>query len=326
LLDEVRFCADTLRTLRATQRGLGSVTSSESKASIRRPPISVLVPCFNNEAYIEECLAAVAWADEVVLVDSFSTDRTLKVAGPYVNRILQHEYDNSARQKNWAIPQATHEWVFVVDTDEIVTTALRREIEAAVANPSGFTGFRIPRKNIVFGRWLRGGGYWPDYQIRLFRKDSGCYEDRQVHAHVLLDGPCGTLTSPYVHHPHRSLRSIRRTLLQRYSSWEAVQKYEEGTRFRWHQLVVRPAGAFVTRDFLKGGFRDGWQGWLMSFFWAAYVFNTYWKLGQIVRSRTYESRVSKAPAHPSQVPAKEDTLREASRSPETRNPKPEIQS
>jgi len=258
-----------------------------------RPPISVLVPCFNNEAYIEACLKAVAWADEVVLVDSFSTDQTLKIAKPYVTRILQHEYDNSARQKNWAIPQAMHDWVFIVDTDELVNEELRREVEGAVACPSGFTGFRIPRKNIVFGRWLRHGGYWPDYQTRLFRKDAGRYEDRKVHAHIILKGPRGTLTSPFVHHPHRSIRAIRRTLLQRYSSWEALQKREEGARFHWHQLLVRPVGAFVTRNFVKGGFRDGWRGWLMSGFWAAYVFKTYWKLRGLEKSTKYQVPGSK---------------------------------
>jgi hypothetical protein len=243
-----------------------------------RPPISVLVPCFNNEAYIEDCLKSVAWADEIVLVDSFSTDRTVAIAGRYATRVLRHEYDNSARQKNWAIPWASHDWVFIVDTDEQVTRELRREVEDAVAHPGSFTGFRIPRRNIVFGRWLRHGGYWPDYQIRLFRKHSGRYEDRQVHAHIILDGPFGTLTSPYLHHPHRSFRSIRRTLLQRYSSWEALQKYGEGVPFRPRQLLIRPAGAFVTRAFLQRGVLDGWQGVMMAGFWSAYVFITYWKL------------------------------------------------
>ena len=242
------------------------------------PPITVIVPCFNNAAYIEACLQSVAWADEVLLVDSFSSDGTLEIARPYISRVLQHAYENSARQKNWAIPQAKHDWVFVVDTDEQVTPHLRREVEAAVSRDSGFTGYRMPRKNIVFGRWLRHGGYWPDYGIRLFRKQRGRYQARQVHADILLEGPCGTLTSPLTHYPHRSLKVIKRTLLQRYTSWEALQKFEEGTRFRWSHLAVRPAGAFLVRNFVKAGYRDGWQGWLMSGVWGLYVFITYWKL------------------------------------------------
>jgi len=248
--------------------------------------VTVIVPCFNNEAYIADCLRSLTWAEEVLLVDSFSTDRTLDVAEPYVTRVIRHEYENSARQKNWAIPQARGEWVLVVDTDEIVSEELRREIVDAVNHPGGFDGYRIARKNIVFGRWLRHGGYWPDYQIRLFRRDAGAYEDRQVHAHVTIDGPVGTLTSSYLHHPHRSLRSVHQTLLVRYSSWEALQKRQEGVRFRRDQLVVRPAGAFVSRYFRQGGFKDGWQGLLMAGVWSVYVFRTYWKLRALQQGKS----------------------------------------
>jgi glycosyltransferase involved in cell wall biosynthesis len=245
---------------------------------VNKIPVTVIVPSFNNETYIQHCLESVTWAAEVLLVDSFSTDATLAVAQPYATRVVQHVYENSARQKNWAIPQATHGWVLVVDTDEIVTEELRREIADAVRTPCGFDGFRIARKNIVFGRWLRHGGYWPDQQLRLFRRDLGLYQDRQVHADVHLDGPVGTLTAPFVHYPHQTLHSIRRTMLGRYSSWEAAQKAKEGVRFRWSYLITRPTGAFVTRNFLKGGYRDGWQGWFMASVWSIYVFATYWKL------------------------------------------------
>lgn len=253
--------------------------------SAEQAPISVLIPCFNNEDYIEECLRSVEWADEIVVVDSFSTDRTVAIAQRYAQRVLQHEYLNSAAQKNWCIPQLTHEWVLIVDTDERVPEGLRREIENAVNHPGGFTGYRIARRNVVFGRWLRHGGYWPDYQTRLFRRDRGVYQERLVHADVILNGPCGTLTTPLQHYPHRSLAAMRAILLSRYSSWEARQKLAEGVRFRPSQLLTRPLGAFAARAFLKMGVLDGWQGWLISSVWAWYVLITYWKLGALTRER-----------------------------------------
>lgn len=243
--------------------------------------MSVLVPCYNNQDIIEDCLGSVRWADEVVVVDSFSTDRTCEIARRYADRVLQHKYHNSATQKNWAIPQVTHEWVLIVDTDERVSPQLRTEIEQVLASPGVFVGFRIPRANHLLGRPLHHGGSWPDYQVRLFRRDLGRYQDREVHAHVDLEGPCGTLTGPFIHYPHRTLTSVRRVLLQRYTTWESLEKHKQGVRFRWDQLAVRPAGAFVYRYALKQGFRDGWQGFLMAVIWTCYVFITYLKLRRL---------------------------------------------
>lgn len=251
-----------------------------------RLPLSVLVPCRNNADIIEECLRSVRWAEEVLVCDSFSTDETCTIASRYADRVVQHDYRNSASQKNWAIPQAAHQWVLIVDTDERVTDALRQEIESVLEAPGEVVGFRIPRANHVFGRWLRHGDNWPDYQIRLFHRDRGRYEDREVHAHVLLDGPCGTLRSPLLHYPHRSLGTMRRVLLQRYTTWEAQEKNKRGVRFHWHQLLVRPLGNFVHRYVLRQGYRDGWQGLLMAGIWSVYVFITYFKLRALQQERT----------------------------------------
>jgi len=251
---------------------------------MHRLPLSVLVPCGNNQDIIEDCLKSVRWADEVVVCDSFSSDDTCIIARRYADRVLQHEYHNSATQKNWAIPQVSHEWLLIVDTDERVTPELREEIESILANPRGHEGFRIPRANYLFGRRLRHGDNWPDYQIRLFRRDLGRYELREVHAHVLLDGPCGTIENPLLHFPHRSLRNLERVMLRRYTTWEAQEKYNRGIRFHWHQPLVRPAGAFVHRYVVQSGFRDGWQGLLMAAIWGCYVLITYLKLRTLQRS------------------------------------------
>ena len=127
--------------------------------------LTVIVPCCNNEAIIRDCLESVKWADEILICDSFSTDKTLDIAREYSDRIIQHEYINSATQKNWAIPQAGNEWVFIVDTDERITDELRDEVVSVLKNQGESEGFNIPRANYSFGRRLRYGGYWPDYQL-----------------------------------------------------------------------------------------------------------------------------------------------------------------
>jgi hypothetical protein len=212
-------------------------------------------------------------------------DRTLEIAGRYTDRIIQRTYGNSASQKNWAIPQVANEWILIVDTDERITPELREEIQRLLEDPCGNVGFRIPRANYLFGRRLRHGGNWPDYQVRLFRRDLGRYETREVHAHVLLEGPCGTIENPFLHFPHRSFRNLRRVILQRYTSWEAEEKRKRGVRFHWYQLLVRPPGCFIRRYILDRGFRDGWQGLFMAGIWSCYVFITYAKLRRLERAR-----------------------------------------
>ncbi len=246
-----------------------------------RVPVSALIPCYNSADVIEACLESVAWADEILVCDSYSTDETLEIARRYTDRIVQHEYVNSAAQKNWAIPQARHAWVLIVDTDERVTPTLRREIERTLTPTCPYDGFNIPRLNHVFGRPIHHGGHYPDYQLRLFRRDRGRYRERQVHAHVDLQGECGVFSAPLLHFGQRDVEQTTRVLLLRYAAWEAAQKNADGIRFRPHQLLVRPIGAFVARYIVMRGFLDGTAGLFWALTISAYVFLTYahlWRL------------------------------------------------
>jgi hypothetical protein len=199
--------------------------------------------------------------------------------------VLQHEYVNSALQKNWAIPQAAHEWVMIVDTDERVSPQLRNEVEETLRDPWPYVGYKIPRVNLVFGKPIRGAGYYPDYQLRLFRRDLGRYELRRVHAHVLLDGPCGTLKSPLIHYTHCSLDQTLRNLLVLMTTWEAEEREQNAlnaerdpTRALFVNLLFRPLGAFGLRYFREGGWRDGYRGLIVSLVWAMYMVITYMKI------------------------------------------------
>lgn len=248
-------------------------------------PLSVIVPTGNREDTIEDCLKSVRWAGEILVVDSISTDGTLQIAEKYADRILRHEYINSALQKNWAIPQATHEWVFIVDTDERVPAGLRNEIMALLNTHPPEAGFRIPRINYLLGREMLHMDYYPDYQIRLFRKEKGKYEPRNVHAHVLVEGLVGTLENPLVHYAHRSVEQTLENLLVLMTRWEAEQRSRESaargvspTRGLWAKLIFRPIAAFGLRYFRQGGWREGTYGLVMSIIWAMYVSITYMRL------------------------------------------------
>lgn len=244
--------------------------------------VTVLIPCFNNEDIIERCLTSVAWADEILVCDSFSTDSTLDIVRRYTDRIIQHEYINSANQKNWAIPQATHQWVLLVDTDEVITPELRREIaEFLKGPPADVDACRIARRNLILGHWIRDLGLWPDYVVRLFRRDVACYQKKEVHADVRVPGTVMTLHEPLIHYGTPSL-SKQVGYLDRYTRYQADEYYfKHGRRFSWWRMLTRPPGAFFYYYFFRGGFHHGFRGFFLSVHFAIYSFYTYAKLWEI---------------------------------------------
>lgn len=246
-----------------------------------RLAISVLLPTFNCAGIVRATLESVRWADEILVADSFSTDATLEICREYGARIVQHEYINSAKQKNWAAPQCEHEWVLQIDTDEVVSAELREEIEAALATaPSDVDAFRMPRRNEMLGRWVRHGGVYPDYQTRLFRRDRGRWREREVHAHLEVPGRIGTLRNPILHFgmPHIS-KQLRN--LDRYTRYEADELCKKRRRFRIVDLVLKPPLVFIHRYLWLEGFRDGMRGFISAVYMAIYEFLSYAKLWEL---------------------------------------------
>jgi glycosyltransferase involved in cell wall biosynthesis len=226
-------------------------------------PITVIVPTFNEEQNIEACLESVTWADEVLVVDSLSTDRTLEIARRFAVRVIQREYINSASQKNWAIPQATHRWVMVVDADERVTPGLRDEIKALLARGPDRAGYVIRRVNHFMGRRIRFGGWARDKVLRLWDRTRGGYQVKEVHADVEVDGPVGALNHPLHHFTFRSWDSYLRKI-DRYTSWGADEYLGKGRRATVWDLVLRPPARFVKRYLLQLGFLDGIPGLMIT--------------------------------------------------------------
>lgn len=236
-------------------------------------------------------LESVKWADEILVVDSFSTDGTLGICREYGARILQHEYINSAKQKNWALPQCRNEWVLQIDSDETLEAGLREEIRDAIAAaPPEVELFRMPRKNHMLGQWTRYGGNYPDYQTRLFRRDKGRWSEREVHAHVRVAGEVRTLTHSIVHDNMPYLtRELRN--LDRYTRYEADELRKHEKTFHWHDLVIRPWVVFLHRYFWLQGFRDGWRGFIYSAYVAMYVFTArakHWEMKELGLERSPE--------------------------------------
>lgn len=248
---------------------------------MKRFPLSVLLPTFNNAEIIRPTLESVRWADEILVVDSFSTDSTLDICREYGARIIQHEYIQSAKQKNWSIPQCSHEWVLQIDSDEVLESGLREEIEAILANPpTAVNGFRIPFKHHALGRWIRVCGLYPEYHLRLFRRDVGRFEDKEIHAHALVTGEVGTLK----HHVlHFGMTSISKQLsdFDRYSRYQANEWKKRKRHFRWPQVVLRPFVLFGYHYFWKWGFAAGYRGLLVASINAALDFWAHAKLWEL---------------------------------------------
>lgn len=231
---------------------------------------------------IEDCLASVHFADEILVVDSFSTDGTLEVARKCATRILQHEYVNSAAQKNWAIPQARHDWVLIVDSDERVTPELAAEIKAILEAPQ-YDGYWIRRRNFMLGKEIRHGTWSTDKVLRLFRRDLGRYEEKHVHAEIRLNGRVGWCREKLVHQSFRSLGQYLRKV-DRYSTWGALNARDRGLRGTGWRIAGHSAGSFLKSYLLRRGFLDGTEGLIIALMEGYSAFLKYAKLYEMERS------------------------------------------
>jgi glycosyltransferase involved in cell wall biosynthesis len=251
-----------------------------------RKNVTAIIPTFNNENIIRRCLESVKWADEILIVDSYSTDRTLNICGEYGAGIIQHEYINSALQKNWAIPKAEHEWILLLDSDEELESGFKEEVLTILENPpENIDGYRMARKNLIYGKWVKTCGYYPDYQERLFRKKCR-YIEREVHARVNIEPERrGQLNHDIIHHDMPDLRKYW-AKFPRYMKYELDQLIKEGRRFRLREITLRPLYMFCWSYFYKQGFRDGIRGFLLSVLRAYYNFIMYMKLWERQYAKT----------------------------------------
>ncbi|MBV6883104.1 glycosyltransferase family 2 protein [Xanthomonas euvesicatoria] len=245
---------------------------SSSTAPDERPRISACIIAFNEADRLRDCLASLAFCDEIVVVDSGSTDATTTIASEYRARVLQRTFDGYRSQKAFCVAQASHDWVLCLDADERVSDALRAAIIAA--RDAGFAtaaGYRFARLSDYFGRFLRHGNAYPDRVLRLFdRRRGGWRGKREIHEAASVDGPVETLAGDLIHYPYRSLmQQLAKT--QRYAQMMAEHEHARGKRATWSKLVLAPAWRFWRGYLLRGGFRDGWHGLIYAYVRANYV-------------------------------------------------------
>lgn len=235
--------------------------------------LSALVITRNEEEMLPECLASLAFADEIVVVDSGSTDRTAELAEAAGAKVLTHEFRGHAAQKNWGLRQLAHDWAIVLDADERVPAELAAEIRARVADPDR-AGYWIRRRNTFLGREITGCGWQRDKVLRLFDRRAGHYEEKLVHEEVRLPSEAGHLRHALTHHSCRDLGTwLEKT--ERYAALGAREARRKGRGPKLGDLFVRPGLRFLKQWAFQGGYRDGIEGLILCATSAYSVFLKY---------------------------------------------------
>lgn len=242
--------------------------------------ISVAIVAFNEEKHIGACVESASWADEVVVVDGGSTDDTVKIAKKLGAKV--HGVKNDPlmkRMMNFAFDQCTSDWILSLDADETVTKDLRNEIEKVVNGNIKYSAYLIPRRNIVFGKWIAHTRWYPDYQLRLFRRGLARFPAKNVHEELVVDGGVGYLQSPLEHQNYETVEQFVQKL-NSYTTYEAEKLIAEGKKIIWVDAIRFPLGEFLSRFFDGKGYLDGLHGLVLSllqaFYWEV-IFAKVWE-------------------------------------------------
>jgi glycosyltransferase involved in cell wall biosynthesis len=242
--------------------------------------ISAIIITKNEEPRIQRCLQHLSWADEIVVVDSYSTDKTLSLCEAYTNRLYQRQFDTFHSQRNFAIDHATMEWILSVDADELIDESLRNEIKETLANPDEFNGFLIPMESYLFKEPVRYT-WGRNLLLRLFRREKGRFVN-PIHEKVKVEGRTGVLKNPLYHYNSDSLEQfIQKNNL--YTTLEAKQKYDAGERFNSTKAILSPLRIFFFRYIRLKGYKDGPLGLALSILLAIFNIFVHLKLWQLCR-------------------------------------------
>ena len=247
--------------------------------------ITAIIPTGNEIHNIEAVIASVDFADEILVVDSYSTDGTFEKAQKLASKVIRREYKYSASQKNWAIPQAKHEWILLVDADERVTPELKAEIESVLKKETiEETAFWIGRMNHFMGERVNYSGWRNDKVIRLFKRDFCTYEDKHVHAEIIVDGNIGKLKNKFHHNTYITFEKYIEKL-NRYASWQAKDYDKKTGSLSPYHFIIKPFWAFFKHYIIQSGFRDGVVGLTIGYVQSYAVFMRYVKLWLLRRGR-----------------------------------------
>lgn len=239
--------------------------------------ISVTMITRNEAAIIRTCLESVAWADEIIVLDSGSTDGTVEICREYTDKIMLTDWPGFGPQKNRALEMATKDWVLSLDADERVTAELREEMQAAMADPGGNAAFAMPRRSSYCGKPMRYSGWWPDYVTRLFHRGRARFSDDLVHERLIVEGSVGRLREPLLHEAFSDIDEVLDTM-NRYSSAGARMMHDRKERAGLSKALLHALWSFMSTYFFRAGFLDGKEGFMLAVSNAEGTYYKYLKL------------------------------------------------
>lgn len=239
--------------------------------------ISVNIICRNEEKNIEDCLKSVLWADEIIVVDAESADRTLEIAKKYTDKVFVNKWEGFVKQRTFALEKSKGDWVLALDADERCSSGLKEEIVSFVAsNNHNIKGFKLPRQNYFLGKWIKYGGWYPGYQLRFFKRSNVKVSDRLVHEGYEVDGDIGVMKNDIIHYTVQSVFDFMNRV-NGYSNLQAEEKSKNGN-IGFLDIFIQPLKSFVVQYIFKGGFRDGLHGLMVYNFDAITRMLTYMKI------------------------------------------------
>lgn len=243
--------------------------------------LSIIIPTYNEAEHLKQLLPQLQWATEIIVVDSFSKDQTVAIAKQHGAKVWQRKYVGPADQKNWAIQQATHAWILILDADERLTPALQKEIQTFLQHPSTeYDGYWIRRQNYFMGKKIKYSGWQGDSVIRLIQKSKCRYNNKQVHEEIEDTGKIGKLQHPIEHYTYKNLEHFL-AKMTRYAAWSAQDYLPKTPKVTLYHLWFKPVFRFVSHYFLKRGFLDGRVGFIISVIMAWGVFLRYVKIKEM---------------------------------------------
>lgn len=248
--------------------------------------ISVVISAYNEEKKLKDCLESVLWADEIIVIDNESFDNTQEIAKKYTEHVYSQKNNVMLNiNKNYGFTKASGAWILCLDADERITFELQQEIKEIVEKGSSIDGYWIPRKNIIFDKWIQHTGWYPDFQLRLFKNGKGKFPQMHVHEMIDVKGELGHLKQPMIHHNFDSIAQFLNKHLTIYAPNEAKELLRKGYVFNYLDAIRFPTKEFLSRFFAREGYKDGFHGLMLSLFMALYhliIFSFLWEHNKFI--------------------------------------------
>jgi len=239
-------------------------------------PISICMIVKNEEKRLKDALESVTWAEEIIILDDVSTDRTVESAKDYTDKIFTREMDVAGRQRNFCYEKASQKWIFSLDADERMTPPLMRSIQSVVHSDTNHNGFDVAIKTFIGDKWVKGAGYYPAHKLRMFRKGKFKYEESSVHPRAHLEGTTGLLAGDILHYSCENFTQFI-SKFNHQTELEAKKWIQDGRKVSFLNILRKTIDRFIKYYFLKGGMQDGFLGFFVSTFHSLYQFHSYAK-------------------------------------------------